>query len=98
MERAKSIGLSDLLSLVRNELEHAELRRREKDMPPLFDVKHLDLELKVVLRESAEKSGNFDLKVVSVGGEKLSEDERTHIIKLHLETGARKALGVQQQQ
>jgi hypothetical protein len=85
-QKANYLSLSDLIELVRLELVESEARRQVKGMEPLFLVKSMDIEVKVGLVGSAKANGKFDLKVLTIGGQRERQDQIVHTIKLHLES------------
>jgi hypothetical protein len=93
-ERPVLIEMVDLVSTVRSALEQAELKRKEQDKDPLFELEELVLELNVVVSQSDTANGKIALGLVGFGADLNSKTEQIHKVILRFAT-SQKARGGQ---
>lgn len=78
------LGISELISSVRQELREIENRRNENNETALFEVKDFDLEISFVVQSRSTLKGNIEYYFVTVDNEIETGQERIQKIKLHL--------------
>ena len=78
------IEVADVIEYMRAQLIESETRRVRDGLLPLFEVDKLEIELKMVLRESADSSGKVDLRLLALTAGDQVQTEQTHTINLTL--------------
>ena len=76
------LGVAELVSRVRDELETLDAARQTANKPALFTLEQLELELQFTAVERLDGRGGIDLKVISVGGSKGVESTAVQKIRL----------------
>ena len=76
------IGLTELISQVRTDLQAAQAEGESHDLK--FKVEAVDLELKVTAKRSAEGKAGIEIWVLSAGGSGKAESENVQHIKVRL--------------
>lgn len=79
------LGIADLVTRVRDELERLDADRRSADKPALFALKEMELELQFTAVERKGGQGAIDLRVISVGGSKDIESSAIQKINLRFD-------------
>lgn len=85
MPEELQLNLSQLVSVIREELEELDLARALADKPALFQLSKMDLELAFTVVEDDSVKGGFDLKVISLGGQTAVRSEQVQRVKLSFE-------------
>lgn len=81
----EGIALKELLRQIQKELVDSENERKKHGFEPLFKVHSLDIQAHFVLKKTTKGKGLFDLKLITIGGERTLAKEMVHTISLHLE-------------
>jgi hypothetical protein len=68
------LTIKDLIQHARREIEAAATERIAKEQLPLLAVQSVTIEVNVVVTESKEGGGGFDLKVITASGKKGFEN------------------------
>lgn len=76
------LGVAELVSRVREELETLDTNRQASGKPALFSLEQLELELQFTAVERTDGHGGIDLKVISVGGALGVESSAVQVIRL----------------
>jgi NTP-dependent ternary system trypsin peptidase co-occuring protein len=76
------LGIADLVTRVREELETLDTRRVQANRPVLFSVDEFELELQFTAVERKDGRGSIDLKVISLNGSKGVESSAVQKIRL----------------
>lgn len=76
------LGVAELVSKVREELEALDAGRRAAGKPALFVVEGLELELQFTAVKRGGGHGGIDLKVITLGGSKEVESGAVQKINL----------------
>lgn len=79
------LTISNLVTAVRNELDRIEVERELAGRKPLFRLAKMEINVQFVVTVDETIKGGFDLKVVSVGGEREAGSERTQSVTLTYE-------------
>jgi hypothetical protein len=84
IERTPSprLTISNLVAAVRDELDKIEAERQAAARKPLFRLSKMEINVQFVVTVDETVKGGFDLKVVSVGGEREASSERTQSVTL----------------
>lgn len=77
-----TISLSDMTRALRAELDKMRTNLEESGTAPLLFLEQAEVELTFVAERAKTKSGGFDLKVVTLGGEIANSDAVTQKLKL----------------
>ena len=80
------LGIADLIFAIRTELVEAEKRLRDAGHSPLFVTRELELDIGFVVEKSGTAGANFDIRVLSVGGEGTYSSEDTQRVRLLFKT------------
>lgn len=78
------LGVQELIEKVKSELVGTEKKRVEANESPLFMLQDFELEINFVVKENTAQKGDFDFKVVTVGGAADYGYEKTQRIKLRM--------------
>ena len=76
------LGVAELVSKVREELEALDASRRAAGEPALFVVEGLELELQFTVVKRGDGHGGVDLKIITLGGSKGVESGAVQKINL----------------
>jgi len=80
------LTIKDLIQHARREIEAAATERIAKEQNPLLAVESVVIEVNVVVTESKEGAGGFDLKVITASGKKSYEQQQVQKITVVLKT------------
>jgi hypothetical protein len=79
------ISLSELMLHAREQVLAATRTQRADGGPDTLRVNSLTIEVNVVASRTREGEGGLDIKVLSIGGKRVSEHEKIHKITVELE-------------
>lgn len=82
MNETKSIGLGELVTAIRNELDQVETSLFSGDREPILGLEGMELTVKFVVKEDSKVKGGFDLKVVALGSQLGESSESVQEITL----------------
>jgi hypothetical protein len=85
-EEDRSLDVSKLIRQVQDEISKSEDERRDKGIPPMFELKTFELEINFVVRKSTTQTGTANLELVTVDNQLESGAEKVHKIKLVMDT------------
>ena len=80
------LTIKDLIQQARREIEAAARERIDHKQAPLMAVESVTIEVNVVVTESGEGTGAFDLKVITASGKKGFEHQQVQKITVVLKT------------
>jgi hypothetical protein len=91
------LNLIELVSAIRDELEHLDKARTEAGRKALFHLSAMELELNFIVEENSSAKGGFDIKVVSLGGDVgiRTEQIQKAVLKFNVPSSAMNVLGYQ---
>ena len=81
-ETDQTVSLSDMTKALRKELDKMRTDLEASGDAPLLYLEQAEVELTFVAERARTKSGGFDLKVVTLGGEIANSDVVTQKLKL----------------
>jgi len=89
------LNLIELVSAIRDELEHLDKTRIEAGRQALFHLSAMELELNFVVEENTSAKGGFDIKVLSLGGDVGVRTEQVQkvVLKFNVPSSATNVLG-----
>jgi len=88
------ITLSQAIRKIEEELINSQLEREKQNLPPLFTLQSVELEMQVAIKSTTSSKGGVDIKLLSVQfGDDIAK-EKTHKVKLILDVN--KGSGVEQ--
>jgi len=76
--------IGELIRQVQRELIDSQVQRESEGQSALFEVESLTVEVHFVASSSSTGKGGFDLKILTLGGEKAYKEEQVHKITLTL--------------
>ena len=82
----KPLFIGELIRQVQRELIESQSQRESEGQTALFEVESLTVEAHFVVSNSTTSKGGFDLKIITLGGEKAYKEEQVHKISLKLKT------------
>ena len=82
---APDLNLANVIARFRDELDAAATAAAENSREPLFRISNVELEVNVILRESATATGGLKLEAVTAEQSEQYGSERVQKIKLQLE-------------
>lgn len=82
----KPLFIGELIRQVQNELVESQSQREAEGKSAIFEVESLTIEVNFVVSASSTGKGGFDLKILTLGGEKMYKDEQVHKITLTLKS------------
>lgn len=82
----KPLFIGELIRQVQNELIESQTQRELEGQSALFEVESLTVEVHFVVSSSSTGKGGFDLKIITLGGEKAYKEEQIHKITLTLKS------------
>lgn len=77
-------SLKDLLVHVADQIEAAAAERAAGGKQPLLRASSATIELNVLVGVTKEGKGGFDIKVISLGGSRASQEQHVHKITVGL--------------
>jgi Trypsin-co-occurring domain 2 len=78
------LSLKNLIRAVSDELLASRAERLAANLPPLFEVQELTIEVSFVVTESKGGGGGFDLKVIKADASVKYDRESVHKVTLTL--------------
>lgn len=75
-------GIASIIGSVKKELEIAHLNYLKEPKKPVVRINTMKIELSVIAEQSQTVDGAFNLKIVSIGGEKNISNQLVHKIIL----------------
>ena len=82
----QTIQIKDLIRSVQLQLIESENERKRNNLPPLFNVKELEIEMSVIIENSANTDCGVSLKILDASHNINIKKEQIHKLRLILST------------
>lgn len=80
----RELGLKELIEKARDELMELDAQARSGERTPSLRVEEVVVELNVIIEESSEGKGGFDLKVITAGTSISRDDTQVQKVTVRL--------------
>lgn len=83
-----NLGIQKLIRQVQKELAESEKERLSNKLPPLAEVKQIEVDITLVAKETDSVSGSATFHVATAENQHQATTEKTHTLKLFLDVVA----------
>jgi len=85
LDTSAHLGIDDLVTKIRSELEKVEVQRQSVGEQALFEMKNFDLEISFVVKQTGKAEGKLEAEVITIGGAVERSKEAAQKVTLHMD-------------